>query len=496
MELIYKVWNWIWDDTTLYVKLPIILGALVAGYKLVMAIIELIRNYRDNSSLFPYYSDGATKKARKNFIRTKCQNIDPSDEINLKSSFAFAAKEDLLNFFLKKVFKGKYTTNQFYLILGDSGMGKTTFMLNLFSRYNSVIRSLFKSDKVVLLPLGIDKETLKTEIQKIKHPTKTIILLDGFDEAPYILHEDIASEFDNLIDMVKNFRTVLITCRTHYFSSDKEEPNELKVKKFNTEGNCYHSVKKMYVSPFEDKDVAKYINKTFGVFNFKQKKIARKIIKKTDDLLFRPMLLSYIHELVMEKKQEYKDRIDIYEVLVVAWLNREANKYPIDQKYVFESHLAFFTYEICKYIYNNYSVNGLYVPLEEIDRLSKEFQIDLNKIELKSRSLLNRNSKGYYKFSHKSIFEFILAYLAYENRHLNGEHVRIHYNLKEFDQAMIYFEEMVYSSRVDFNLPEVYGRYDGANKEHIKKVLMEKGKSGKKSKKKIKWIDETTYELK
>jgi uncharacterized protein YeeX (DUF496 family) len=486
----------IYDDTTLYVKLLIILGAMVAGYKLVIAIIELIRNYREDSSLFPYFSDGATKKARKNFIRTKCQNIDPSDEINLKSSFAFSAKEDLLKFFLKKVFKEKYTTQQFYLILGDSGMGKTTFMLNLFSRYNSLIRSLLKKDKVVLLPLGIDKETLKTEIQKIKDPTKTIILLDGFDEAPYILHDDIASEFNNLIDMVKSFRTVLITCRTHYFSSDKEEPNELKVKKFNTEGNGYHSVKKMYVSPFEDKDVAKYINKTFGVFSFKQKKIARKIIKKTDDLLFRPMLLSYIHELVKEKKQEYKDRIDIYEVLVVSWLNREANKYPEGQKYVFESHLAFFTYEICKYIYNHYSVNGLYVPLEEIDRLSKEFKIDLTKIELKSRSLLNRNSKGYYKFSHKSIFEFILAYLAYENRHLNGEHVRIHYNLKEFDQAMIYFEEMVYSSRVDFKLPEVYGRYDGANKEHIKKVLMEKGKSGKNSKKKIKWINETTYALK
>ncbi|MBL1278659.1 MAG: hypothetical protein COA33_000160 [Fluviicola sp.] len=492
MEIIHKVWNWIWDDTFLYVKLPIILAA---GFKLVVFFVGVIRNYRDNKSLFPYYNHGATKKARKFFIRTKCQNVDPSDEINLKSSFDFAAKEDLLKFFLNKVFKGKRSSNQFYLILGDSGMGKTTFMLNLFSRYNTIIRSLFSREKINLLPLGLDKESLKSEIQKIKDPNNTIILLDGFDEAPYILHEDIVSEFDSLIEMVKNFRTVLITCRTHYFSSEKEEPNELKVKKFNTEGNGYHSVKKMYVSPFEDKDVTKYINKSFGVFRFKQKKIARKIIKKTDDLLFRPMLLSYIHELVREKKQEYKNRIDIYEVLVVAWINREANKYPEDEKHIFESHLAFFTYEICKYIYNNYSVNGLYVPLEEIDRLSKEFQIDLNKIELKSRSLLNRNSKGSYKFSHKSIFEFILAYLAYENRSQNDEHCRIHYKLKEFDQAIVYFEEMVYSSRLDFKLPEVYGRYDGANKELLKKVLKEKGKSGKKSKKKIKWIDDMIYKL-
>ncbi|MCF8322504.1 MAG: hypothetical protein K9I26_05110 [Flavobacterium sp.] len=496
MELFHKVWTWIWNDTILYIKLPVIIGAIVAIYKLVVFVIGIFRNYRDNKSLMSYYNDGVTIKARKNFIRTKCQNIDPSDEINLKSSFAFVAKEDLLKFFLKKVFKGKNSKNQFYLILGDSGMGKTTFMLNLFSRYNSIIRFVLTREKIVLLPLGIDKETLKQEIQKIEAPINTIILLDGFDEAPYVLHEDIASEFDNLIDMVKSFKTVLITCRTHYFSSEKEEPNELKVKKFNTEGNGFHSVKKMYVSPFEDKDVSKYINRTFGLLNFKQNKIARKILKKTDDLLFRPMLLSYIHELVKENKQEYQYRIDIYEVLVVAWLNRESNKYPVDQKFIFESNLAFFTYEICKYIHKNYSVNGLYVPLEEIDRLSQEFQIDLNKIELKSRSLLNRDSNGYYKFSHKSIFEFVLAYLAYENRFLKGEYVRIHYNLKDFDQSILYFEEMVYSSRVDFKLPEVYVRFEGANKEHIKLVLQEKSKSDNKSKKKINWIDEYTYELK
>jgi hypothetical protein len=493
MELIHKVWNWIWDDTTLYVKIPVIFGTLITSYKLVIFIIGLIRNYLDNRSLFPYYSDGSSKKARKNFIPTKCQNIDPSDEINLKSSFAFAVKEDLLKFFLKKVFNGNNSTNQFYLILGDSGMGKTTFMLNLFSRYNSVTSSIFGKNKIVMLPLGLDKETLKSEIQKIKEPAKTIILLDGFDEAPYILHDDIASEFDNLIEMVKNFRNVLITCRTHYFSSQKEEPNELKVKKFNTEGNGYHSVKKIYVSPFEDKDVTKYIDKTFRTFNFKEKKIARKIIENTDDLLFRPMLLSYIHELTKEKKQEYNNRIDIYEVLIVEWLKREANKYPEEQKKIFESNLAFFTYEICKYIYNNYSVNGLYVPLEEIDRLSKEFQIDLNKIELKSRSLLNRNSNGFYKFSHKSIFEFLLAYLAYENRSLYGDNYRILYNLKEFDQSMFFFKEMVFSSRLDFKLPQIFERYEKENKNHIIRVL--KAKTVNKSEMKIIWIDDTTYKF-
>lgn len=97
-EFIYKIWKWIWNDITLFEKLPILLPA---AYGLVIFVVSKFRDYSDDKSLFPYYSDGATKKARKNYIRTKCQNIDPSDEINLKSSFAFAAKEDLLNFFFR-----------------------------------------------------------------------------------------------------------------------------------------------------------------------------------------------------------------------------------------------------------------------------------------------------------------------------------------------------------------------------------------------------------
>lgn len=366
-------------------------------------------------------------------------------------------------------------------------------MLNLFSRYNTIFRSVLNRKKIIIFPLGIDKGTLQEEINKIQYSKNVIILLDGFDEAPYISHEDIETEFNHLIDFVKNFRTVIITCRTHYFSSENEEPRQLKIKKFNTEGNGFHSMKKMYISPFEDKDVEKYIFKAFGFFRIRQKRRAFSIIRKTDDLLFRPMLLSYINELVLEKKQEYNNHIDIYEVLVVTWFNRESNKYPEDEREIFKYNLAFFTYEICKYIYWNYSSNGLYVPFEKIDSLSKDLQIDLNKIELKSRSLLNRNSNGYYKFSHKSIFEFILAYIAYENRHLKDEHFRIHYDLREFDQAIKYFEEMVYSSRLEFKLPTVYEKYDGANKEHLKKVLKEKSKNSKFAHKKIVWVDEFTY---
>lgn len=493
-ETINTLLDWFNNETSLYFKalsLPVIISIL---YKIIISIKGRVQTYRDNKSLFPFYSRGVTDKARKDYIRTKCQNIDPSVEINLRSSFAFSAKEDLLNFFLKKVFKGNGVPNQFYLILGDSGMGKTTFILNLFSRYNSFLNSLLKVNCIKLLPLGIENIELKTRIESIQKPEKTILLLDGFDESPNFHNEDIKKEFDRLIDLTKDFKTVIITCRTHYFSSQNEEPNELQIKKFNTEGNGYHSIKKMYISPFDERDIKKYINKKFNLFQLKQKIKAKKIIKNTDDLLVRPMLLAYIKDLVKSDKDVYKTKTDIYEVMILAWLNRESNKYSEYERYQFKSHLAFFSYEITKYIYENYEKNGLFVPFEEIDKLSEELQIDLTKIELKSRSLLNRNSIGYYKFSHKSIYEFILAYLAYTSRRQSGNVIEIYYDLHEFDQALEFFEEMVSNSKVQFSLPEVSNRFEKTNNELVKRILQERNKRAPQNEKKVIWLTNKTYQ--
>jgi len=271
LELLNKIADWFLNETSIYIKgltLPFI---IIIGYKFSNFIINKIQVYKDSSSLFPYYEKSVLKKAKKDFIRTKCQNIDPSNETNLESSFAFSTKEDLLKFFLKKVFKQKNNLNQFYLILGDSGMGKTTFALNLFSKYNSFLKQVFRNYKIKLLPLGISFDSLKTAIENIPNPDKTILVLDGFDESPNINDDEIQEEFNKLIDLVQKFRIVIFTCRTHYFSSQKDEPNELKIKKFNTNGNGYHHIKKMYVSPFDKKDIKKYINKKFSFIEFTKK---------------------------------------------------------------------------------------------------------------------------------------------------------------------------------------------------------------------------------
>ncbi|PHS67887.1 MAG: hypothetical protein COB12_01325 [Flavobacterium sp.] len=284
------------------------------------------------------------------------------------------------------------------------------------------------------------------------------------------------------------------------------------MRKFNTIGNGFHSIKKMYVSPFDSKDIKKYINKTFNLLQFKQKRKAFEIVNETDDLLARPMLLSYIKDLVNNDQESFESRTDIYETLILAWLERESNKYPENERGIFKSNLSYFSYELVKFIYENYETNGLFIPFEEVEKLSSEFKIDLNKIELKSRSLLNRNSEGKYKFSHKSIFEFLLAYLTYVTRDAdklfmsklknekslsnNRNIIKIDFEIQKFDQAKLFFEEMVTTSKLDFKLPEVIERYGGLDKTQIRRILNEKNKIDKKSNKKLVWLSNKSYELK
>ncbi|RNI32829.1 hypothetical protein EFY79_19755 [Hanamia caeni] len=470
-EMLSELYSWFVNGANVFIKTitpPIIVVSL---YKIGKFVIEKVKAKRIEKSLFPYYTVGFIQQAKKKYIRTKCQNIDPANEINLKQSFAFAAREDLLKFFMAKVFKVVENENRFYLILADSGMGKTTFMVNLYMRFTALnYVNIFKK-KIKLFPLGENFETLVKNIKSIENPHETILLLDGFDELPAIDNSEIISKFNELIESAKEFSIVIITCRTHFFSSEVEEPFELKIKKFNTQGNGFHTIKKIYISPFDNNDIKRYIKKTFPFYDFSNKRKALDVVNKTNDLMARPMLLSYIKDIITLSEIRLTTNFDIYESLIYNWIERESNKYPQDQRWDFKLNLIYFSYAASDFIYNNYEKNGLYIPLEVAQRISKEYSLILNDIEIKSRSLLNRNSGGDYKFSHKSIYEFFLAYNGYSERIVNGNENTIKYNLENNDFAKKLIEDIIISKRHKFLLPKMYDKFNNLNTDLYKKIL-------------------------
>ena len=79
------------------------------------------------------------KKALKYYVSTKGQDIDPciESEDYVRNSFI---SRNLIDLFTENIFKS--SEMRYFIILADSGMGKTTFLLKLFfSYYNWTVKS-------------------------------------------------------------------------------------------------------------------------------------------------------------------------------------------------------------------------------------------------------------------------------------------------------------------------------------------------------------------
>lgn len=138
------------------------------------------------------------------------------------------------------------------------------------------------------------------------------------------------------------------------------------------------------------------------------------------------MLLSHIDDMIKVNK-EFNYGFQIYETLIEQWLNRESIKAGIIAKYgsKYKSMLFEFSKALARDLYQNKNSrnNRLSLNVNEIIDNPMGLQlkdiegslIEIDRYDQSSRSLLNRNAIGEYKFSHKSILEYFLALEAYQN---------------------------------------------------------------------------------
>jgi hypothetical protein len=153
--------------------------------------------------------------------------------------------------------------------------------------------------------------------------------------------------------------------------------------------------------------------------------------------MVRPMLLSYIEDL-LSVKYNIKNASQSYNALVEKWIDREAQRVESENKNDFKIQLRKFSDELAVDIYKRRKERGgLHISADEMQRFAKRKEINLSLIEMKSRSLLNRHSTGFFKFSHRSILEYFLAIKLIENKSVLGE-----FDIKAFDQAYKFYLEM------------------------------------------------------
>lgn len=363
------------------------------------------------------YKDVKQKRAL--FIPTQAQSHSPTYEEEPKHGIKFIPKVPLIPFFIKTAFNEKRESDKFYLVLADSGMGKTTFMINLYLQYHAFFNYRRKY-KMKLFPFG-DRDVIKW-IKEIKpdEARDTILLLDAFDEYKALLppkdpdgltdDERFQKVLDEVIESVKDFRDVVITSRTQYFPGQEDKPYELKIPRYGREG--FHTLAKLYLSPFEEKEIKRYLNKKYGIlrlWNRRKKQTATVVVKSSPRLMVRPMLLSYIDYLV-DSQRTFSNTYQIYDTLINKWIEREAGKrkHKAEDREKFKRDLYAYSRLVALDIYKQRRLSNL-LSKDEAIAICRDHKLDLRDYEITGQSLLTRDASQNWKFAHKSILEFFLA---------------------------------------------------------------------------------------
>lgn len=309
--------------------------------------------------------------------------------------------------FIDKVFSPKRQRQggtKFFLVLAGSGMGKTTAMVSLFEEWHQKKNR----HKDLRLYHVADYKTWHyiEQIKNIGKPENTILLLDGFDE-DLLAVQDYKRRLEQIIAFTEEFYKVLISSRTQFFPSNDKMLSETKIRNHSGFEKLHH----IYVSPFDDADIKTYLNKRFGshwkFWDKKKKKRAAEIVGKAHTLMVRPMLLAYIDDL-LEDERHYQYSHEVYEVMVNKWIEREAKKIAEDRRAQFSQDLYKFSVELAAKLYTTPLEGQYLIHYDDLEPFAQAHGIALSEVEMRSKSLLNRDATGHYRFAHKSILEYFL----------------------------------------------------------------------------------------
>jgi hypothetical protein len=260
-----------------------------------------------------------------------------------------------------------------------------------------------------LFKLGPD--TLK-DIAAVPEKRQCVLLLDALDEDPEALGR-INARLQEVLEATVNFRRVIITCRTQFFpgkaAGSSGGPEQVVVGGF--------SCPMIFVSLFNEQQVTEYLKKRYPRrwYHFlplianKPQVRASVLLKKMGSLKMRPLLLAHIEDLVAVPDRKWNEYA-VFDALVTAWLNREYRKlrrtYGDETPSVAELRLA------CISLAEQMQLGGdRRVAAAELEKLvARNLPWSaLHSFDIGGRTLLNRDAAGFYRFSHYSLQEFLVA---------------------------------------------------------------------------------------
>ncbi len=357
------------------------------------------------------------------YVPTRFQEERPNTDEIQEQEDKNSARKELIPYFLEKIWvKGNH--DRFYCVLAETGMGKTTFLVQLLTAYINKYNEKTLPFEIFILPLADNNVIDKIcKLPESSSKRKSILLLDALDENTNAY--DRIDENGNIISSYEEFREALekaverflytvITCRTQFFTDERAELENLKYSEqtYITPDKSLPNYKRLYISPFSKDDIDKFIDKKFK-HDRKSKQKAKDIISKIKFLAARPLILSYLDDLIDRKIENV---LDAYEIIIDKWLQREVNHISDDDKRNKQKELLYeFSRKLAVYIYEKWRETGvLYLTQNEYEAFENKYEKenpDFNKLDFRytAKSLIARDSQHNIIFAHKSFIDYFCA---------------------------------------------------------------------------------------
>lgn len=350
------------------------------------------------------------------FIPMYIQEGNPS-EYSDKLGKPSSERKRLMEYFVESFFQDKSDEGTDYCcLLGDSGSGKTSALVHLLINYVRKYHSEDRPYDIRIYSMSVgDKELwekIESDFPTSKDKGHCILLLDALDDNLDIQKKlknqnyKIENYFQKLAKKSQDFARVVVSCRQQLFDSCENEPKDTRIRISNGE-EPYQQWKIFYLSPFDDSQINEFLHKKLKSDEIRE---ANMIIKKNKDIFSRPLILSNIKDFLENYDKQKKECLtlkEIYDAIVLSWIRREP--YPKGEKESQLSNLMNMSMCLAAYMFkhNLNAINNKHI--EEYISEYKNYGIKDDFHLFRTRSLLTRID-NVYKFSHKSFFEYFLAY--------------------------------------------------------------------------------------
>ncbi len=354
------------------------------------------------------YKDNISETLRKEYLKNKIyiQPYITSTPPLLSDEPSNTEPKDLKllkDYFVNEVFiREPDEDSTVFFLFGDSGTGKSAALVNLFVDYIKKHNAKNLPFKIRLISLREDNAL--DQIKRIPDEERKnyILLLDAMDETPEVKGP---THFNNFLNELKtafhDYARVVITCRPQFFKDNSSEKDitdpEIQTSTDFVECTNY------YLAPFNNEQVQEYLDRaiSYRLDNPKRRK-AEDIVNKHHFITFRPLILTYIQDIV-EHDKPIDTTLDLYDIIIQSILKRDIKK-TIRPRDLNEKILQWWEASslVAKYMYENQKLD---ITDSELDSILPN---DIDK-QFKQRSLLTRYGNTFH-FSHKSFYEYFMAY--------------------------------------------------------------------------------------